>query len=37
MCRPGKDQVLTFQELMKGLAPAIKGDLEQRAAFMFIL
>ena len=22
---------------MKGLAPAIKGDLEQRAAFMFIL
>lgn len=36
-CRPGHDSRLTSRELMVGLAPAIKGNPMQRAAFMFVL
>ena len=37
MCRPGSDGKLTFQELLRGIAPILKGSLEQRAAFHFLL
>lgn len=37
VCRPGADKQLTFQELLVGMAPLIKGTLEQRSAWMFIL
>jgi len=36
-CRPGKDKLLTFQELLRGIAPLIKGNAQERSAFMFLL
>ena len=36
-CRPGKDKLLTFQELLRGIAPLIKGNVHERNAFQFLL
>jgi len=35
VCNPGSDELLTFEELKRGLAPAITGSAEQKAAFLF--
>ena len=36
-CRPGSDKLLTYQELVRGISPVIKGNAEQRMAFQFLL
>ena len=36
-CRPGKDKLLTFQELLRGIAPLTKGTAQDRSAFHFLL
>ena len=36
-CRPGSDKLLTFQELLRGIAPILRGDEQAQSAFQFCL